>query len=75
MDSNKRDSSISKARQIAMYLVREMTDSSFPEVGKCFNGKHYTTVMHAHKKIEEEIIQKGEVECLIEELRRKVETM
>ena len=72
MDSSKRDAAISKARQIAMYLVREMTDNSFPEIGKCFNGKHYTTVIHACKKIEEEIEKSSEIKNLIEEIKRKL---
>jgi chromosomal replication initiator protein len=39
-------------RQIAMYLVRRMTDASLPEIGRWFGGKHHSTVMHVVAKIE-----------------------
>ncbi|MBZ5583476.1 MAG: chromosomal replication initiator protein DnaA [Acidobacteriia bacterium] len=40
-------------RQIAMYLVKEMTDASLPEIGRAFGGKHHTTVIHSINKIEQ----------------------
>ncbi len=49
--SKKRASSISLPRQIAMYLVREMTAYSLPRIGQEFGGKDHTTVIHAHRKI------------------------
>jgi chromosomal replication initiator protein len=39
-------------RQIAMYLVKELTQSSLPEIGRAFGGKHHTTVLHSVQKIE-----------------------
>jgi chromosomal replication initiator protein len=39
-------------RQIAMYLVKQMTDASLPEIGRRFGGKHHSTVMHSIAKIE-----------------------
>ena len=39
-------------RQIAMYLVKELTDASLPEIGRAFGGKHHTTVLHSINKIE-----------------------
>lgn len=39
-------------RQIAMYLAKELTDTSLPEIGKKFGGKHHTTVLHSLRKIE-----------------------
>jgi chromosomal replication initiator protein len=38
-------------RQIAMYLVKQMTDASLPEIGRHFGGRHQTTVMHSIAKI------------------------
>ena len=39
-------------RQVAMYLVKELTDASLPEIGRAFGGKHHTTVLHSINKIE-----------------------
>lgn len=44
---------ISRPRQIAMYLCRELTAASLPEIGRHFGGKHHTTVLHAIRKVEE----------------------
>jgi chromosomal replication initiator protein len=41
-------------RQIAMYLAKHMTDSSLPEIGRQFGGKHHTTVLHSIDKIEQQ---------------------
>jgi chromosomal replication initiator protein len=41
-------------RQVAMYLVKELTDASLPEIGRAFGGKHHTTVIHSIGKIEQE---------------------
>jgi chromosomal replication initiator protein len=49
--SNKRTQNISYPRQVAMYLCRELTDLSLPRIGKEFNGRDHTTVLHAYNKI------------------------
>src|SRR6266404_2918466 len=43
---------IAYPRQVAMYLVKELTQSSLPEIGRAFGGKHHTTVLHSIHKIE-----------------------
>lgn len=50
--SKKRTKSIAFPRQVAMYLARELTDSSLPKIGEEFGGRDHTTVIHAHEKIE-----------------------
>jgi chromosomal replication initiator protein len=40
-------------RQIAMYLAKQLTEASLPEIGREFGGKHHTTVMHSIAKIDE----------------------
>ena len=40
-------------RQVAMYLVKELTDASLPEIGRAFGGKHHTTVIHSVNRIEQ----------------------
>ncbi len=44
---------ISYPRQIAMYIVKELTQASLPEIGRMFGGKHHTTVLHSVQKIEQ----------------------
>ena len=44
---------IAYPRQIAMYLTKELTHASLPEIGRYFGGKHHTTVLHSVHKIEE----------------------
>ncbi len=44
---------ISYPRQIAMYIAKELTHASLPEIGRAFGGKHHTTVLHSIQKIEE----------------------
>jgi chromosomal replication initiator protein len=44
--------SITEPRQIAMYLMKELTHASYPEIGRIFGGKHHTTVLHSVHKIE-----------------------
>ena len=43
---------IAYPRQIAMYLIKELTQSSLPEIGRMFGGKHHTTVLHSVHKID-----------------------
>lgn len=51
MCSKKRPAHISKPRQIAMYLAKELTDKSLPDIGDVFGGRDHTTVLHAVRKI------------------------
>ena len=51
MTSSRRSISIARPRQMAMFLCKDMTSFSYPEIGKAFGGKDHTTVMHAVKKI------------------------
>jgi chromosomal replication initiator protein len=54
MYSKKRPASIARPRQIAMYLAKDMTKKSLPEIGELFGGRDHTTVLHAVRKIGEE---------------------
>jgi chromosomal replication initiator protein len=51
MKSRRRSKTLVHPRQIAMYLCRELTDASFPEIGRHFGGKDHTTIIHACKQI------------------------
>lgn len=51
LKSRRRSKTLVHPRQIAMYLCRELTDASFPEIGRHFGGKDHTTIIHACKRI------------------------
>lgn len=53
MFSKKRTRTLVRPRQMAMYLAKELTDLSLPEIGQAFGGRDHTTVLHACRKIEE----------------------
>lgn len=61
MYSKKRPASIAKPRQIAMYLAKELTQKSLPEIGELFGGRDHTTVLHAVRKISAERQQLNEL--------------
>jgi len=54
MYSKKRPANIARPRQIAMYLAKELTQKSLPEIGELFGGRDHTTVLHAVRKIADE---------------------
>jgi chromosomal replication initiator protein len=64
--SNSRN--IAFPRQVAMYLCKNLTKSSLPEIGREFGGKHHTTVMHSVSKITELYDQKGSFHRVINSL-------
>ena len=61
MYSKKRPASIARPRQIAMYLAKELTQKSLPEIGELFGGRDHTTVLHAVRKITAERQQLSEL--------------
>jgi chromosomal replication initiator protein len=61
MYSKKRPASIARPRQIAMYLAKELTQKSLPEIGELFGGRDHTTVLHAVRKMSAERQQMTEL--------------
>jgi chromosomal replication initiator protein len=59
---------IAYPRQIAMYLAKELTPASLPEIGRAFNGKHHTTVLHSIQKIDQLRQQDADLNNLIHKL-------
>ncbi len=53
MHSSRRARNVARPRQIAMYLAKQLTSRSLPEIGRKFGGRDHTTVMHAVRKVEE----------------------
>ena len=68
----KRVKQIVMPRQIAMYLSRELTDSSLPKIGNEFGGKDHTTVLHAIDKIEAELKKDTDLQNDITKLKAKL---
>jgi chromosomal replication initiator protein len=72
LKSERRSQSIVYPRQVAMYLSRELTDSSLPKIGKYFGGRDHTTVIHATSKIARLIKEDRSVYNLVQELTARV---
>ncbi|MDD8044162.1 MAG: chromosomal replication initiator protein DnaA [Verrucomicrobiota bacterium] len=68
----KRPRSIAYPRQIAMFLSRELTEASYPEIGRAFGGKDHGTVLHAHKKIKEKAETDTSLKKTIREIQDKL---
>ncbi|MCL2848551.1 MAG: chromosomal replication initiator protein DnaA [Micrococcales bacterium] len=60
------------ARQIAMYLCRELTDLSLPNIGKAFGGRDHTTVLHAYRKIQSQMAEKRSTYNQVTELTNRI---
>lgn len=73
MQSSKRLRTIARPRQIAMYLAKQLTTSSLPEIGRKFGGRDHTTVMHAVKKVKELIESDHSVAEDVELLHRMLQ--
>ena len=73
--SNKKNAPISQARQIAIYIVREITQSTMKEIGQEFGGRDHTTIVYTFKKVENLIKtnphDKGIIEDIIKNIRDK----
>jgi chromosomal replication initiator protein len=72
--AKKRTKSIAFPRQIAMYLSRELTDSSLPKIGEEFGGRDHTTVIHAHEKISKLLQTDEQLKRSIAEIENKLKS-
>ena len=72
MQSSRRARNVARPRQIAMYLAKQLTSRSLPEIGRKFDRDH-TTVMHAVRKVEELIVEDTSLSENVEALRRLLE--
>ncbi|ACQ70656.1 chromosomal replication initiator protein DnaA [Exiguobacterium profundum] len=70
LNSKKRTKTLAFPRQIAMYLSREMTESSLPKIGEEFGGRDHTTVIHAHEKISTLLKNDVEMQETIQTLKK-----
>ena len=72
MKGKKRTKQITFPRQIAMYIIREITDYSTTEIGLEFGGRDHTTVMHSCQRIEDRMKTDSTIEPTIQELIRSI---
>lgn len=72
LKSGDRTRPITQARQIAMYLCRELTQLSFPQIGQIFGGRDHTTVIHAEKKINKLLPEQREIYNHVTELTQRI---
>ena len=61
LSSKTRSRHIARPRQVAMYLCKELTDKSLPDIGEAFGGRDHTTVLHAYRRIESLMQEKNEI--------------
>jgi chromosomal replication initiator protein len=73
MTSERRARAVARPRQIAMYLAKQLTTRSLPEIGRKFGGRDHTTVMHAVRKIEELTLSDRALAEDVELLRRMLQ--
>ena len=72
--SKRRSRSVARPRQVAMFLAKELTSHSLPEIGEAFGGRDHTTVMHAVNRIEELSIEDSLLADDIELLKRTLDS-
>ncbi|WP_030016453.1 MULTISPECIES: chromosomal replication initiator protein DnaA [Micrococcales] len=70
--SKSRNRTLVTARQIAMYLLRELTDMSLPKIGQEFGGRDHTTVMHADRKIRKLMAERRQIFNQVTELTNRI---
>ena len=73
LKSGQKQKKVSEPRQIAMFLSRKYTSSSFPEIGKRFGGKNHSTVVHAVKNVEKKIVRDPNVSNAVTALSATLE--
>ncbi|MEL6257607.1 MAG: DnaA/Hda family protein [Pseudomonadota bacterium] len=73
LESPRKQRAIVYPRQIAMYLCREMTDKSLPQIGHSFGKRDHTTIMYAHRKITKKVKEDASVAADVERVRACVD--
>ncbi len=72
--AKKRTRNVAFPRQIAMYLCRELTETSLSRIGEMFGGRDHTTVIHAHDKISRERNEDSKLNNIIKEITKRIES-
>ncbi len=72
MTAKIRTKEIANARQVAMFLARELTSASLPKIGEEFGGRDHTTVLYAYEKIKDELRHNPEIETAVKEITASI---
>jgi chromosomal replication initiator protein len=72
LTSARRSRQVVYARQVAMYLCRELTDHSLPAIARRFGGRDHTTVLHAHRKVQRQLLVDQPTRDLVDGLVRQL---
>lgn len=72
LKSPSRAKDLSHARQVAIYVIREMTESSFPKIGELMGGRKHTTILYAYEKVKDELESHPVLKQQIEEIRARI---
>lgn len=73
MEGKKRSRDVTIPRQVAIYLIREMTDYSLPVIGRYFGGRDHSTIIHSYEKIKQEIKTNLRIKEDVEEIIKKLQ--
>ncbi|HBA89609.1 MAG TPA: chromosomal replication initiator protein DnaA [Geobacter sp.] len=72
LKSDKRIKTLVVPRQIAIYICRELTKASYPEIGDKFGGKDHSTIIHSVKKIEKQMAADADLKSTVEDIKKKL---
>lgn len=74
LKGSNRSRNLVKARQISMYLCRELTDSSLPAIGNAYGGRDHSTVIHAIKQVKGQIGERRDVYNVVQEMTNRIKS-
>jgi chromosomal replication initiator protein len=72
LKKSKRNKNLVLPRQITMYLIRELTDLSLPEIGNFLGAKHHTTILYAHRKVKENLKKDEKLKLIINSITQEI---
>jgi chromosomal replication initiator protein len=73
LKSPSRAKDISHARQVAIYIIRELTGASFPKIGELLGGRKHTTILYAYEKVKDEVENREVIKQQIQEIQTRVQ--
>lgn len=74
LESGLRTKHIAHARQVAIYVVRELTEASFPQIGQLFGGRRHTTMLYAYEKLKEQLALEPTLRQQVQEIMDQIKS-